>query len=91
MSPWTIGLVTAMAAMLLRSGFRRHGWARFIFIVLAIAVLLVTVWYAMVKAGEQAESRENAAIGKIFPSGSASPPSAPGLVRWHGRVTISSR
>lgn len=57
LSPWMIALVTAVAAMLLRAGFRRHGWARFVYIVLAIAVLLWAVWYAAVKAGEQAENQ----------------------------------
>lgn len=52
-----IALVTTVAAMLFRAAIRRRGWARVVYIVLAIAVLLWAVWYAAVKAGEQAEKQ----------------------------------
>lgn len=83
-----IALVTGIAAMLLRSGFRRRGWASFIYIVLAIAVLLWAVWYAAVRAGEQAENQLSNSLGKNTPSIPAPPTTGP--VRWQGRVTLSS-
>ncbi|MBO0804430.1 MAG: hypothetical protein J2P25_15310 [Nocardiopsaceae bacterium] len=83
-----IGLITAVAAMLLRSGIRRRGWGRFIYIVLAIAVLLWAFWYGMVKVGERAENQLSKSTGQSVPSVPAAP--AGGPVRWHGHVTISS-
>lgn len=86
MNPWMIGLVTAIAAMLLRSGFRRHGWARAGFIALTIVVLLGAFWYMTVQAGKRIQSQENASAVPSLPSIPAVPD--PGSVRWHGNVTI---
>jgi hypothetical protein len=90
----SVGLIGAVAAILLVTGFRQRGWARVLCIVLAVAVLLGGFWYELVRATAPLAAQESTAAGqaaKGLPSISSAAPSsaAPDGAVWQGRVTIT--
>jgi hypothetical protein len=89
------GLV--VTAALIVSGLRRHGWARFARIAVAVVVLLLTFWFDLVRVLDtgQLQSREQAtaasqqaAVGKALQNLQNAAAPGSGTVRWHGRVVI---
>jgi hypothetical protein len=99
-----VGLIGAVAAILLVTGFRRRGRARALCIVLAVAVLVGGFWYELVRATAPLAAQESTAAGQAakglptvssaasssaVPTSAVSPSALPDGAVWQGRVTIT--
>jgi hypothetical protein len=85
----SVGLIGAVAAILLVTGFRQRGWARVLCIVLAVAVLLGGFWYELVRATAPLAAQESTAAGQAAKGLPSISSAAPDGAVWQGRVTIT--
>lgn len=90
LSHWKIALVSVVTGLLIRGAIRHRGWGRAIYIVLAAATLLGGTWFYLLQADQRIQNQENAAAGAAASAVPSIPDIQPdGLVRWHGRVTLT--
>lgn len=91
------GAGLSIVVVLVVNGVRRQGWPRFRCFAAAAVVLVLTFWFDLVRVldSEQLPSQEQSAVAsQQAQAGRAvqnvqSAVAGSGVVRWHGRVTIS--
>jgi hypothetical protein len=75
---WISVAAATVTAILVVNGLRRHGWARFSCLSVAVVVLVGAAWFELARVGNSVQSQENSSVSS----------KVAGPVRWQGRVTI---